>query len=297
MLTTSDAEIECNDGLRLTGTFHIPEHDPIAVVVIGNALGVPRRFYAKFSSYLAENGFATLTFDYRGSADSLDREAGARGFDLAQWGERDIQAALVSAGKKFPWLPLHYLGHSCGGQLLGLAPDSTKLTSIVLIAATMPQAKFWSFPKNLGLWFLWRIVIPLAAAGRKFFPARALKLGSGDLPVGVVRQWADWALSDGYLFSRAADQETGRYAALRVSLLCVHATDDTYAPPAAVRAMRAHYSGCKQEEWILDPDRVSGRAIGHLGYFKQNMKTSLWRDLVRWLNNQAGTAAVLEHSD
>jgi len=98
------------------------------------------------------------------------------------------------------------------------------------------------------------------------------------------------------LFSRAADQETGRYAALRASLLCVHATDDTYAPPAAVRAMRARYSGCKQEEWVLDPNPASQRGIGHFGYFKQDMKTGLWSDLVRWLNDQTGTNVVMEHS-
>lgn len=296
MLTTSDGEIECNDGLSLTGTFHIPENDPIAVVVIASALGVPRRFYGKFSSYLAENGFATITFDYRGSGDSTLRNTGAKKFDLAQWGEQDIEAALETAGKKFPGLPLHFLGHSCGGQLLGLAPASAKLASIILIAAAMPQAKFWKFPKNLGLWCLWRIVVPLAAAGREFFPARTLKLGSGDLPVGVLRQWAHWALSDGYLFSGAAGLDTTRYAALRSSLLCVHATDDAYAPPEAVRAMQARYSGCAQEEWVLDPTRMHQPGIGHFGYFKQDMKTGLWSDLVKWLKSQAGTRVVMEHS-
>lgn len=296
MLNRSDGEIECNDGLKLTGTFHIPEHPPTAVVVIANALGVPRRFYEKFSDFLAENGFATLTFDYRGSGDSLDRCYGVKDFDLSQWGKQDIDAALETAGKRFPGLPLHFLGHSCGGQLLGLAPGSAKLASIVLVAAAMPQTRYWAFPGNLGLWLLWRLVVPLVAAGREFFPARALKLGSGDLPAGVLRQWARWAMADGYLFSSAAGNDTSRYAALRAPLLCVRATDDAYAPPAAVGAMQERYSGCEQLEWVLDPSRMNQRSIGHFGYFKPAMKTGLWCDLVKWLGNQPATGARMAHS-
>lgn len=289
MLTARDGEIECNDGVKLTGTFHIPESVPIAVVVIANALGVPRHFYAKFSRYLAENGFATLTFDYRGSGDSLDRRSSVEAYNLAQWGEQDIEAALDAAAGKFPGLPVHFVGHSCGGQLLGLAPASEKLASIVLVAAAMPQARYWPFPGNLGLWLLWRLVIPLVAAGREFFPARALKLGSGDLPANVVRQWAKWALSDGYLFSSTACKDTSRYAALRSRLLCVYATDDGYAPPEAVQAMRERYQGCEQEEWVLNPKRTIQRNIGHFGYFKQSMRHGLWSDLVMWLNPQPAT--------
>ncbi len=82
MLTTSHDKIEFNDGLRLTGTFHIPKNNPIAMVLIANALGVPRRFYAKFSRYLAGKGFVPLTFGSRGCGDSPDRLSSAREFDL-----------------------------------------------------------------------------------------------------------------------------------------------------------------------------------------------------------------------
>jgi len=82
MLTTSHGEIEFNDGLRLTGEFHIPKNHSITIVFIANALGVLRRFNAKFSSYLAGKGFVTLTFDSRGCGDSPDRHFGAREFDL-----------------------------------------------------------------------------------------------------------------------------------------------------------------------------------------------------------------------
>ncbi len=88
MLTTSHGEIEFIDGLRLTGTFHIPESQPIVVVLIAYVLGVPRRLYAKISSYLAEKGFVTLTSDCRGRGDSLDRKSGAKGVDLIRGNTR-----------------------------------------------------------------------------------------------------------------------------------------------------------------------------------------------------------------
>ena len=53
------------DGYALAATMRRPARgDAKAFVLIGSATAVPRQFYGKFASYLAESGFAVLTFDY-----------------------------------------------------------------------------------------------------------------------------------------------------------------------------------------------------------------------------------------
>lgn len=37
-----------------------------ATIVIAGATGVPQQFYQRFSRFAADNGYRTVTFDYRG---------------------------------------------------------------------------------------------------------------------------------------------------------------------------------------------------------------------------------------
>src|SRR5262249_52982075 len=58
--------IAARDGYALAATVFTPEGPPRGTVLVNSATAVPRRFYAGFAAYLAERGFACLTYDYRG---------------------------------------------------------------------------------------------------------------------------------------------------------------------------------------------------------------------------------------
>jgi hypothetical protein len=62
-----------HDGLRLAASIFEPEcmEDALATVLVASATGVKRHFYNKFATFLAENGFVVMSFDYRGIGDSL----------------------------------------------------------------------------------------------------------------------------------------------------------------------------------------------------------------------------------
>ncbi|PZQ54496.1 MAG: alpha/beta hydrolase, partial [Variovorax paradoxus] len=75
------------DGSHRIAVRHYPATAaPRASVVIGGAMGVRQAFYAPFAQWLAAQGVAVWTFDYRGSGDSLG-DAPLRGFDadLFDW--------------------------------------------------------------------------------------------------------------------------------------------------------------------------------------------------------------------
>jgi len=103
----------------------------------------------------------------------------------------------------------------------------------------------------------------------------------------VLRQWARWARMDEFLFSASAQLDTGRYDTLRIPMLAVYATDDRYAPARAVKAMNRKYYHSPVQELVIDT-RVAGQEpVGHLGYFRERLRGSLWRQVALWLKNQA----------
>src|SRR5262245_3726996 len=94
--TSEEFEFTAADGRRLVGRFFgAPKGTARGAVLICGATGVQQRFYAPLAGWLAEQCFATATFDFRGIGRSLIeshvRLCPARKQD---WGELDIPAAL-----------------------------------------------------------------------------------------------------------------------------------------------------------------------------------------------------------
>jgi predicted alpha/beta hydrolase len=88
-----------------------------AVVLIPGAMGVRQDYYFAFAQYLAQQGYAALTFDYRGVGFSAPPSL--RGFraTATDWAEKDYNAALHAAKSWLPDQPLLVAGHSLGGRL------------------------------------------------------------------------------------------------------------------------------------------------------------------------------------
>src|SRR5262249_1244946 len=108
------------DNFTLHGTLFEPASSNQRFVLISSAMPVKRGFYAKYAAYLASKGFTVLTYDYRGIGDS--RPASLRGFQahLWQWGALDFAAAVRWVRAQYPNHKLLAVGHSMGGQVLGL---------------------------------------------------------------------------------------------------------------------------------------------------------------------------------
>jgi hypothetical protein len=59
---------------------------------------------------------------------------------MSEWAARDVTAAVAWMRERYKNLPLRYVGHSFGGQALGLLPNNTEISRALLIAA---QAAYW----------------------------------------------------------------------------------------------------------------------------------------------------------
>ncbi|MDX1617851.1 MAG: alpha/beta fold hydrolase, partial [Balneolaceae bacterium] len=146
------------DGFPLAATVFVPSPETArsAGVVFGSALGVPRYYYYKLGRYLAESGFTVLTFDYRGIHESKGGGVGGSDMRMEEWGRLDIEAALNWVLHNGELDTLFYIGHSCGGQLTGLAPSSTSVDGMVFVAAQSGYWKHWDRPYRWGLWAVWQ---------------------------------------------------------------------------------------------------------------------------------------------
>ncbi len=282
-MNTASVAIACADGRSLPATLHASAN-PRATLVMAPGLGIPRRFYDKFAAYLAQRGVTALTFDYRGVGEAEGSTAADAVVDMEQWGRLDIAAALDWGLRNFPTLPLFHAGHSAGGQLVGLAGASEKLAGLVLVAANAPHASQWRGTARLRILVLWYLLAPLLAAGRARFPMRRLGLSSVDVPAGVIRQWARWGRSRGYLFNPAHDLDTARYRRLRSPALVLEFSDDAdFAPRAAVDALLAQMPNLRVTRRRTTPQDVGVKTIGHLGFFKETLRDTLWRDTADWI--------------
>jgi predicted alpha/beta hydrolase len=279
------------DGQALAATWFDAKPAPAeAVMVIASAMGVPRRFYARLADHLAQHGIATLTFDYRGTGDSRPTMRRGRDLTLLDWGSQDLEAALTAASQRVPAKPLFLLGHSLGGQIIGLAPRSEALAGVVHVAASLPHWRYWPGLGKYALAAVWYALVPALNAGRDMFPARHLRFSSIDVPTGVTRDWARWARHRRYLFAPELGIDVGRYRRLSLPLRAYVFDDDPYCPPAAAAALLAELPNARTERVRIDPAAVGLGAIGHFGFFREKMRDALWIDLLRWLHERTAEA-------
>ncbi|MGH1451478.1 MAG: alpha/beta hydrolase family protein [Pseudomonadaceae bacterium] len=275
----------CEDGYPIEATLYQADA-PRGTIIIAPALAATRSFYADFARFLASRHFDCLTFDYRGTGDSLAKTE-PYAIALEDWGKQDIEAVIRFAKERRRDLPehhpIHLLGHSIGGQLVGLAPSSRGLNRIVHVAASAPYWRRWPFPLNARMLAVSRVLIPYFSAFRDQFPSRRLGLGGVDIPASVSRKWARWMRSPDYLFDPRFGLDLSGYQALEQPLLSWSFSDDDMAPDANVAHLLTHFPNAQVTRRHLDVSTFQQGAVRHAGFFKPRFEKTLWQETIEWL--------------
>jgi predicted alpha/beta hydrolase len=271
-----DLTIPAADGFALAATEFGHAAQAERVLLVAPATGVRRHLYKPFAEFLAAEGFAVVTWDWRGTGDS--RPHSLRGFQatMREWGERDLAGVIAWASSRYPNAKLAVLGHSYGGQSVGLAKNRDRVTALVTVGAQSGYYGHWPAPQRYMYAALWYIAMPLASRIAGYFPARFFRLGE-DLPRDVALQWARWCRTPAYL------GDWSGHHAIKVPILAIGFMDDRFAPPAAVDALHARYGSKKQQRWSIAADELGAKQIGHFGFFRAGVTPTLWRDVADWL--------------
>lgn len=264
--------------MGLAATFHRGP-GPDCVVVAG-ATGVKRQFYAPLARFLVAQGLSVLTFDYRGIGGSAPERL--KGFQarMEDWGTHDLDAALAWVVDVARPRRLLVVGHSVGGQLLGLAEHADLVDAAAFVGSQSGYWLHWPLGTRLGIGLLWFGLIPGLSPLLGKFPSSKLGLGE-DLPRGVAEQWARWGRDPDYLL-RGDTVRRDQYANLRMPILMASIDGDFYAPHAAVDALASFYAGAQVTRWRL-PKTPS---TGHFTVFKPG-DAAVWGRLASWLEDPA----------
>ena len=203
-----DITFPAADGYVLGATLFLPRGAKRHAVLINSAAATPRKVYKGFAGYLARRGCAVLTYDYRGTGDSRQKAMvgynqlkSLAGFKatMSDWAALDAAAAVAWMRERYKTLPLNYVGHSFGGQALGLLANNTEVSRALFIAAQAGYWKLMAWPERYRVYAMLNFVgLPLT----KLLGYAPGWSGLGeDLPKGVFEQWAGWVMSERYLFT------------------------------------------------------------------------------------------------
>jgi predicted alpha/beta hydrolase len=173
-------------------------------------------------------------------------------------------------------------GHSAGAQVVGLTPHAERLAGLVFIAGPRPHVSQDRGAYRVFSTLWWYVLVPLGSL-LAWFPARKLGFSSVDVPSGVTREWGRWARAPRYLFTPEFGIDTSRYAKLRVPLLAFSFSDDLYTPPASAAALLSEYPNAIVTRRAVRPADAGARAIGHLGFFREAVRDTLWAETAAWV--------------
>lgn len=270
------------DGTSLSATWYITDVPQDIVVLIAPATGVKQTYYTDFAEWLASFGFNVYTFDYRGIGQSRPEKIRNLLADMKDW-SKDIDALVGHIARIHPRSQFVIIGHSVGGQLIGMSQLSRHADALIMVGSQTPYWKhFEGFWHRVKLICFWNILIPVSVRTFGFFPASLLGLFE-DLPRNVALQWARWARSSNYIFDELPESKKN-FESLRQRALMISFSDDELAPPRAVADLQRFYANAKFDNWHFRPEDILQKRIGHFGFFKKRMQQVLWRDVVGWIH-------------
>ena len=284
-----DTHVAARDGYLLAATVFEPpaEKDrPERLAVIASATGVRRGYYAHFAAWLAARGTRVVTFDYRGIGGSRPAHLPRFEASLVDWAELDLASVLGWAAARWGEGRTAVIGHSVGGQLLGLLPDVSILRSVVMVGSQSGDFRLWPSVANRA-WYgaLWYALVPGVASTLGYLPG-ALGIGE-DLPGGVAKEWARWCRTPGYMVGGDGHARRALYHRLESPVLAFGFDDDDYAPPAAVSALLALYDNARVTRRQVSREEAK---VGHFGFFRERFRASLWGEAAAFLEDHARTA-------
>jgi predicted alpha/beta hydrolase len=280
-----ELSVPAADGRALAATLYEPAAPPAAdapITVVAGGAGIQRRFFGRFAAYLAERGRPALTFDYRDIGGSRHGTLKGSLVRMRDWCLIDVPGVIDWARRTYPERPIHWVGHSMGGFATGLAPNN-HLVARQLNVATL--SGYWgrmAAPERYRVLVLMGYASPPIVWAMGYLPG--VLMGGEDMPARAFLEWRGWCMQREFLFGDPALAETRNFPNLKAPLRVAQISDDPWGTEAAVAHMTAHYTGSADRSvWRITPAEAGVAKIGHFGFFRPEMRETLWRVAVDWL--------------
>lgn len=284
-MKTEEFETLTGDGIKLKGVLLIPDN-PKAVIQFNCGTATKKEFYLPFLTYLAEKGYLCCLWNYRGSdkADNLKNSS----YRFADYGIKDMPAIKAYLNERLPNLPFLFVAHSAGGQQIGFMNNLDNVKGNINIAASSGYYPNMPLGYRMKAYFFFYLFSPISTLLNGFVKAKPYGIME-NLPKKVVYEWRDWLEKEDYFFDKKFYGKTvpnGHFKNFKFPIHIYYSTDDTISNAKNTKAFRRNVKSDKGITFTeLTPAEFGLKKIDHFGYFKKNMKDSLWQDVLKRLNN------------
>ena len=280
--------ITADDGRQLAATlFEPPAGSTGPITVIAAGAGIPRRYYARFAAYLAERGRPALTFDYRDIGGSRTGPLKGSRVRMRDWAILDVAGVIAWASRTYPDRPLHWVGHSMGGFATGLAHNGHLVARQLNIGTLNGYWRLMASPERYRIRVLMGMAGPVIARTLGYLPG--VLMGGEDLPAPAFLEWVRWCMTPDFLFGDDTLPERTNVANFRAPVRFGQIEDDVWGTPAAVDAIAERFTGSVDRTiWPIRLSDAGADKIGHLGFFRDRFRTTLWPTAIDWLDGATG---------
>jgi predicted alpha/beta hydrolase len=283
-MQSSIERIPLGNGSSLAATFFTPVA-PRASVLLPAAMGVTQKYYADFAAWLAQRGFLSATFDYRGMGMSAPSSLRNIDVTVTHWAQYDCASMIEALKTRLPNRPLFVIGHSLGGQLIGMIPNRSAIDGAILAATGSGYWRETSPPTRRASLLMFYLLAPVLTKLFGYFPGKPLR-AVGNLPPGVIRQWRRWCLHPEYLIGVEGERVRADFASITMPMLSLSFTDDEMMSAVSTETLHRFYASARIEKQRLAPHDIGARRIGHFGFFRRQFATNLWPLTTKWLERR-----------
>lgn len=279
MTASEDIKIKCKDNYVLSGRFYPSTNNTSNnfPILICPATGITKNFYHPFAQWLSEQGYNVLSFDFRGIGDSLHGHLKNSKASIVQWGQLDIPAAIEALLTKTQENKVILLGHSAGGQLLGIVPNYEKVAKVIAVSGSTGHVKGLKGRTKILAPVMFKGIFPIARFTLGYGPTNAIGMGE-NLPKDVAKQWAQFCGKAGYIINAIGDTVDAHdnfHEKITTPITVLWSSDDEIATKENVKDLLRLYPNSKTEMIELIPQDYGHKAIGHMLMFKKSHQ-NLW---------------------
>lgn len=269
--------IICKDGYQLAAHFYsnkINEQQNLPVLICP-ATGITKQFYHSFATWLSEQGFDVMVFDFRGIGESLHGKLKDSTASIIQWGELDIPAAVDTLLQKTQASQVYLLGHSAGGQLIGVNANHDKVAKVVAVSGSSGHIKGLKGRTKLLAPVMFHGIFPVARYTLGYGPTNAIGMGE-NLPKDVAKEWGQFCSKPGYIINAVGKTiREDFHAKVHTPITVLWSSDDEIATEANVKDLLRLYPNASTNMIELEPASYGHKMIGHMLMFKKSHQ-NLW---------------------
>ncbi len=271
MNSVESFRISCKDGYQLAAQFYpVLNSDKSYPILICPATGITKNFYHAFAQWLNQQGYPVLSFDFRGIGESLHGALKDSTASINDWGIYDIPAAIETLLNRTQAEKVIIVGHSAGGQLLGIASNYHKVAKVLAIAGSTGHVKGLKGKTKVLAPLMFNVIFPVSSFVKGYGATQFIGMGE-NLPKNVAKQWAEFCSKPGYVINAIGKTIFEDYhQQIQCPITSFWATDDEIATHSNVKDLLRLYPNAQTKLIELNPQQLGYKRIGHMLMFKKS---------------------------